>query len=222
MPVAASLGTLEFAVGEALACCDAFDCSLLGFVSVARVCTPLLAVRAPGGSAGFLVWAAAGGFGSPFASAAFLSFCGEFGPAGCVREPSAALADGNDFSFANDGFAFVLSFAASAVASGLAGVGSCEDDDAAWLALSGAVAFGGLWLFWAAEGDDWLAALVAASALAGAAGAEADPGGCFGVLSLLMSRAARAGCCFAPLPLAGGREAIRGGSVPRSSRTRIS
>jgi hypothetical protein len=124
IPAVVFLGALEFA-GEAFADCGGGDCpspAFASFVSFARDCRPVLAVRGAGGSARFLACDAAGDTVFAFADATSLLFGVELESADFAEEFAAVSLIGCEPSFDGDWVGFVLSFAANAPASGLADI----------------------------------------------------------------------------------------------------
>src|SRR4051812_18383260 len=95
-------------------------------MSFARDCKPVLAVRGAGGSAGFFDCDADGDAAFVFADATSL-LLGDECELSDFAEAAADSGIGGEPSFNGAWVAFVLSFAASAPASGLAGISGIGD-----------------------------------------------------------------------------------------------
>ena len=119
----------EFEAGDVSVDCGFVDCSPVGFLSFARACWPVLAVRDAGGSAGFLDCDDIGDAAFGLSDATSLLFGVEFESADFAGEVAAVSPIGCERSLGAVWVGFVLSFAARAPTSGLAGVAWFGDVD---------------------------------------------------------------------------------------------
>ena len=129
------MGTLAFEAGEESADCGFVDCSAVAFMSFARACRPVLAVREAGGSVGFLDCDDVGDAAFALSDARSLLFGVGFEPAAFAGEVAAVSLVDCERSLNGDWAGFVFSFAANAPASGLSGVAWFGAVDGVWFAV---------------------------------------------------------------------------------------